>query len=253
LNKAEQNILWGYYPVLEAVRSGRREIQSIMLARGKSAPRFDLLVGLAQDRGIEIQWVTLDYLNAAIGHRRHQGAAATVSGFALSSIEQILAAAKTARQDPFVVFLDHIADPQNLGAITRTAQCAGVHGVVITKDRSAPLTPAVSKASAGALEHARLAVVVNLVQTLKELKKNGLWVVGADQKAALDLFQADLKGPIALVIGSEAKGLRPLVKEHCDFTVAIPQTGPVGSLNASAAAAVMMYEIYRQRCKGQNN
>jgi 23S rRNA (guanosine2251-2'-O)-methyltransferase len=159
----------------------------------------------------------------------------------------MIGAAKSVQQDALVLLLDQIVDPQNLGAISRTAQCIGAHGVVLTKDRSAPLSPAASKASAGSLEHTRVAVVTNLVHAITELKKNGLWVAGADRTGLDDLFKTDLTGPIALVIGSEGKGLRPLVKRHCDFVISIPQTGPIGSLNASVAAAVIMYEIYRQR------
>lgn len=247
MKKDNQNILWGYHPVLEAVRSGRREIRSVLLTRVKDSERRTQLVGMARDRGIDIQWVTPQQLNAIVGHNRHQGVAAKASQIALSSLDEMIAAAKAARQDPLIVLLDQIVDPQNLGAIVRTAQCIGAHGVVMTKDRSAPLSSAASKASAGSLEHTRVAVVTNLVHAITELKKDGLWVAGADRTGAHELFKTDLTGPMALVIGSEGKGLRPLVKKFCDFVVAIPQTGPIGSLNASVAAAIIMYEIFRQR------
>ena len=172
---------------------------------------------------------------------------AKVSAYPWGTVDDILASRSAAWKDPFVLILDQIVDPQNLGALTRTAHCAGVHGIVIPKDRSAPPSAAVSKASAGALEHICLARVANLVGTIKVLKKAGLWIAGADRGGHHDLFVVDLKGPLALVIGGEEKGLRPLVKKQCDLMVAIPQTGPIGSLNASVAAAVIMYEIFRQR------
>ena len=148
---------------------------------------------------------------------------------------------------PWLLLLDQIVDPQNFGAIVRSAHCAGMHGVIVPKDHSAPPSAAVSKASAGALEHIRLAEVTNLVATIGELKAKGLWIAGADRWGAQSIYETDLKGPLAIVIGGEEKGLRPLVKKNCDFCISIPQVGPVGSLNASAAAAVIIYEAFRQR------
>ena len=143
--------------------------------------------------------------------------------------------------------LDNIQDPQNLGAIIRTALCVGVDGIILPKDRSAQPTPSVSKASAGALEHINLARVTNLVQTIKHCKKSGLWVIGLQKDAGQSIYTGDLTGSIAIVLGGEQKGMRPLVKNNCDFLFSIPQQGPVDSLNASAAAAVAMYESFRQR------
>ena len=147
----------------------------------------------------------------------------------------------------WLLLLDQVVDPQNFGAMVRTAHCAGMQGIILTKDRSAPPSAAASKASAGALEHMFVAYATNLVEVIKGLKTNGVWVAGADRGGDRPLFDADLAGPLALVIGGEDKGLRPLVRKHCDFTLSIPQTGPVGSLNASVAAAVIIYESYRQR------
>jgi 23S rRNA (guanosine2251-2'-O)-methyltransferase len=143
--------------------------------------------------------------------------------------------------------LDNILDPQNLGAIIRTALCVGIDGVIMPKDRSAPISPAVSRASAGALEHIRLSRVTNLVQTIKQCKKSGLWIMGLDKGAEQCLYDGDMTGSLAIVLGGEQKGIRPLVKKHCDFLVAIPQLGAVDSLNVSVAAAVAMYEALRQR------
>ena len=138
-------------------------------------------------------------------------------------------------------------DPHNLGALVRTALCVGVEGIIIPKDRSVPPTPSVSKASAGAMEHIRLARVTNMVNTIKALKKKGLWIAGMEKTSNTSIFSSDLTGPIAIVIGGEEKGMRLLVKKHCDFLMSIPQTGPVNSLNASVAGAIAMYEVYRQR------
>ena len=164
-----------------------------------------------------------------------------------SSLEDILAWARERGEDPFVVVCDEIADPHNLGAILRTAECAGVHGVVIPKRRSAGLTAVVDKASAGAAEHMRIARVPNLTAAVKELKKAGLWVFGAAAEAETALYDADLKGPAAIVIGSEGDGMSRLVRETCDVLVSIPMKGKLSSLNASAAAAVLLYEAVRQR------
>ena len=155
---------------------------------------------------------------------------------------------KTTRgRNPFLLLLDHIVDPHNLGALLRTAFCAGLDGVVITKDRSAQPSPAVSKASAGTMEHISLTRVTNMVSTIKTLKESGLWVAGLDKHIGQSIYTSDLTGPMALVIGSEEKGIRPLVRKHCDLMIAIPQIGDVDSLNASVAGGVVMYEIYRQR------
>ncbi|UCF91775.1 MAG: 23S rRNA (guanosine(2251)-2'-O)-methyltransferase RlmB [Desulfobacterales bacterium] len=153
--------------------------------------------------------------------------------------------------DPFLLLLDGILDPHNLGAIIRTALCAGVHGVIIPRDRAASPTPAVSKASAGALEHVRLIQVTNLVRTVQALKEKGLWIYGLDRSGEHSIFASDLTGPLALVIGGEQRGIRPLVKKNCDLVVAIPQVGPMNSLNASVAAAVAMFETFRQRTRAE--
>ena len=169
--------------------------------------------------------------------------------YPLASVRDILAAAEHGSRPHFLLLLDNILDPQNLGAIVRTALCVGVDGVIMPKDRSAAITPAVSKASAGALEHILLSRVTNLVQAIKLCKEHGVWVVGLDKTAERTLYDGEMTGPIAIVLGGELKGLRPLVKKNCDFLVSIPQHGAVDSLNASVAAAVTMYEALRQRQK----
>lgn len=240
-------LLWGYHPVYEALRAGRRKIETLFMVQDKLGPRDEALLELARSRGIPVQRKTPQQLTTLVGHRRHQGIGARATAYPTSSLEEIIGQARSQGNDAFVLVLDQIVDPQNLGAIVRSAQCAGIHGVVVPKDRSAPPSAAASKASAGALEHMRVAYVTNLAEALKRLKGMGLWIAGADHRGRRTVFESDLTGSLAIVIGGEEKGIRPLVKKHCDFIVAVPQAGPIGSLNASAAAAVVMYEAYRQR------
>lgn len=243
----ENSHIWGYHPVYETMRAGRRKVESIYMVLEKVRPRDDKLVRLARDCGISIKGTSAQQINTMVGHKRHQGICAKVSEYPVVSLESIMEQAESCGQDPFVLVLDQIVDPQNLGAIVRTAHCAGVHGVVLPKKHSAPPSAAVSKASAGALEHTWLAYVTNLAEALKKLKATGLWLAGSDQKGPGAVFEADLTGPLAIVIGGEEKGIRPLVKKQCDFLVSVPQKGRIGSLNASAAAAVVVYEAFRQR------
>lgn len=243
----DAEILWGYHPVYEALRAGRRTIHAVYMVQGKTKPREETLIRFARSAGVNIEGRTIQQLTSLVGHGRHQGICAKVSGYPVSSLNDLLAENAMRERNSFLLVLDQIVDPQNLGAMVRTAQCAGIHGVIISKDRSASPTAAASKASAGALEHMRLACVTNLAESLKQLKASGIWIVGADIGAQGTVFQADLTGHLAIVVGAEEKGIRPLVKKQCDFTVSIPQVGPIGSLNASAAAAVVLYEAYRQR------
>jgi 23S rRNA (guanosine2251-2'-O)-methyltransferase len=243
----DNTLLWGYYPVYEALRAGRREIETLFMVQDRIGQRDMALIELARNRGVAVQPTTPRQLTTMVGHRRHQGVGARVAAYPTSSIEEILGAAHALGSEAFVLVLDQIVDPQNLGAIVRSAQCAGMHGVVVPKDRSAPPSAAASKASAGALEHMRIAYVTNLTETLKRLKGMGFWIAGADHHGRQTIFQTDLTGALAIVIGGEEKGIRPLVKKHCDYLVAVPQVGPIGSLNASAAAAVVIYEAFRQR------
>jgi 23S rRNA (guanosine2251-2'-O)-methyltransferase len=243
----DNDILWGYHPVYEALRAGRRTVFAVYVAQGKVKPREEALIQYARRAGVAVQAKTVQQLTSLVGHRRHQGICASVSGYPMGTLDDLLAVAEARRQKAFLLVLDQVVDPQNLGAVVRTAQCAGVHGVVVSKDRSASPTAAACKASAGALEHIKLACVTNLSEALKQLKASGLWIVGADRQGQETVFQTDLTGPLAVVVGAEEKGIRPLVRKQCDLMVSIPQFGPVGSLNASAAAAVIIYEAFRQR------
>jgi len=237
--------LEGRNPVREALRSGRT-IEKILVVKGNREGAIKDILSTARDMGIVIQEVDRRYLNSISETQAHQGIIAFVTPYSYVSAEDILAKAEKASEPPFVLVLDEIMDPHNLGAIIRTAECCGAHGVIIPKRRAAGLSPAAVKASAGAVEHVPVARVNNIASVLELLKKHGLWVVGADADGK-PYTQHDMKGPIALVIGSEGKGLRRLVKERCDFLAGIPMKGKINSLNASVAAAVLMYEIVRQR------
>jgi len=240
-------ILYGIHPVYEALAAGRRRIHEIYLVKEKNIGRFDRILTLAESRGIARRVIKPGDFNGLVGAARHQGVAARVSPYLPAPFTDLLQTTRSPNGNFFLLLLDNILDPQNLGAVIRTAVCAGVDGVVVPKDRSASPTPAVSKASAGALEHVRLSVVTNLVQTIKACQQNGMWIIGLQKEAPLSLYAGDLTGSIALVLGGEQKGLRPLGKSNCEFVLSIPQHGPVDSLNAATAAAIAMYEAVRQR------
>lgn len=240
-----ENQLEGRNAILEVLRSGR-DIEKIMVAKGNVEGTIKRIIAMAVEKGIVIQEVSRQKLDEISQTKNHQGVIALVSAHDYVEVEDILAAAKEKGEDPFVLLLDGITDPHNLGAILRTAECAGVHGVIIPKRRSVGLNATVGKTSAGAIEYMPVARVTNIVQTMEYLKKEGLWIACADMKG-LDHFDTNMKGPLALVIGSEGDGVSRLVKEKCDFTASIPMYGKISSLNASVAAALLMYEVVRQR------
>lgn len=240
-----KNQIEGKNPVLEALKSGRT-IEKILVARGSSEGSVREILKRAREKRLVIQEVDRSRLDDLAQSNAHQGIIAYVTPYDYVDLDHILQRARDLGEDPFIIVLDEITDPHNLGAIIRTAECSGVHGIVIQKRRSVGLTPAAIKASAGAVEYLPVAKVTNIATSLETLKKEGLWVAGADMGADLYTGQ-DLTGPIALVVGSEGHGLSRLVKEKCDFLVSIPQKGRVESLNASVAAGILMYEIVRQR------
>ena len=243
----KSEVLYGIHPVFEALVAGRRRVYEIYLDTEKKSGRLSQIESMAETRGIQKKSIGPGDFKALSGTIGHQGAAAVVSPYPQVTVQDILETVRGEDGNHFLLMLDNIQDPQNLGAIIRTALCVGIHGVIVPKDRSAPPTPAVSKASAGALEHIRLVRVTNLVQTIKHCKTSGLWIIGLQEDAPQSIYTADLRGSIALVLGGEQKGIRRLVKKNCDFLVSIPQQGTLNSLNASAAAAVAMYEAFRQR------
>jgi 23S rRNA (guanosine2251-2'-O)-methyltransferase len=240
-----ENIVEGRNPVIEVLKSGRT-IEKLYVAKGNVEGSIKMIISMARDKGIVVSEVDRKKLDELSNTGSHQGVIAQVSPYTYSTIDEILSLAKEKEEDPFVVILDEIEDPHNLGSIVRSANVCGAHGVIIPKRRSAYVTATVAKASAGAVEHTKIAKVTNLNQTIKELKDKGLWIIGTDMDGEV-CYNSNLKGPVALVIGSEGRGISRLVKENCDLIVKIPMKGAVNSLNASVAAGIMMYEILRQR------
>lgn len=236
----------GRNAVIEALRAGRA-IDKIYIAKGEVDQTLGHIASKARSQGIVVVETDRRKLDMMSQTHAHQGVVAVCAVKEYCTVQDILAAAEEKGEDPFVIVCDEISDPHNLGAIIRSAECVGAHGVVIPKRRSAGLTAVVGKAAAGAAEHMAIARVSNISAALEELKKAGLWVYGAAAEGTNPLWKTDLKGPIALVIGSEGDGMSRLVREHCDFILSIPLRGQISSLNASAAAAVLMYEVLRQR------
>ncbi len=236
----------GRNPVAEALKSGR-VIDKIYVKRGEKQGSIIPIIREARKKGIIVSEVDAAKLNEMSETKNHQGVIALVSPVKYAEIDDILRAAEDKGEPPFIVILDRINDPHNLGSIIRTANCAGVHGVVIPKHDSVSVTAVVAKASAGAVEFVPVVRANNLAKTIDYLKEQGVWVTGADASGDRGLFEADLKGPTAIVIGSEGEGISRLVAEKCDFLVKIPMRGNVNSLNASVAAALMIYECAKQR------
>lgn len=235
----------GRNPVLEAIRSGR-SIDKILVKKGKYEGSIVPIIKKAKENGVIIQEADKAKLDAASEGGSHQGVIAYVSAYEYSDVNDILNAARDKGEPPFVIICDKITDPHNLGAIIRTANCVGAHGVIIPKRNSVGLNSTVAKASAGAVEYTRVAKVTNIVSAIEDLQKEGLWITAADMDGE-EMYNIDLKGAVGLVIGSEGEGVSRLVKEKCDFVASIPMTGRINSLNASVAAGVLMYEALRQR------
>ena len=232
--------------MIEALRAGRA-IDKIFIAKGDVDKTLGHIASKARDKGIvvvECDRKKLDFMSQT---HAHQGVIALCAVREYCTVEDIFAVAEERGEKPFIIVCDEISDPHNLGAIIRSAECAGAHGVIIPKRRSAGLTAIVDKASAGAAEHMAIARVPNIPAAIKELKDRGLWVYGTAADGQSDLWHTDFTGNVALVIGSEGDGMGRLVRESCDFIVSLPMKGQVSSLNASAAAAIVMYEVLRQR------
>lgn len=246
MNMSEENVIEGKNAVIEAIRAGRA-LDKVFLARGSGDRALGFIASSARAAGVAVSECDRRKLDAMSATGAHQGVIAVAAAREYCAVEDILARADELGQPPFVVVCDGIEDPRNLGAIIRCAECAGAHGVVIPRHHSAGLTAAADKASAGAAEHMLIARVPNLTAALQTLKKRGLWVYGAEANGGSQLWKTDMTGPICLVIGSEGQGISRLVRENCDFIMTIPLAGRVNSLNASAAAAILLYEIVRQR------
>ncbi len=243
------DFLYGIHPVYEALIAGRRAFKKLYVSKSRQTKGIEDLLLRAKAEGIPIQYSEPEYLESLIGDSVHQGVAARVGNYTFVDIGAILKKAETDGEFPMILALDGIVDPQNLGSLIRTSLAMGIHGIILTKDRSAPLSPSVSKASAGAVEHMLITRVTNLVSALIRLKKAGLWVVGAHAGSEQRVDEADFNVGLVLVIGGEGKGIRPLVRKTCDYLVSVPQKKLLDSLNAAVAGAIVMYEIVRQRSK----
>lgn len=243
--EVRESVIEGRNAVIEAFRSGRT-IDKVYILDGCNDGPVSTIKREAKKQGSVIKFVTKQRLDQISETGKHQGVIAAVAAYAYAQVEDMLALAEKKGEPVFLVLLDNIEDPHNLGAIIRTANLAGAHGVIITKDRAVGLTAVVARASAGALNYTPVAKVTNLSRTIKELKEKGVWFVCADMDGTR-MYDLDMTGPIGLVVGSEGEGVGRLVKENCDMTAAIPMKGDIDSLNASVAAGVLAYEIVRQR------
>ena len=240
-------VLYGLHPVEEALKAGRRRFDHVLVARERQDDRLARLVSDCRDAGVRVRQEARDQLTQLAGTTAHQGVVAVVRPQEFLSIEDLFEPAGLSQTARLVLALDGVEDPQNLGALLRVADGAGVDGIVLTERRSAPLSPVAVKASAGAAEHLRIARVVNLVRALEDLKRQRLWIIGLDERGETDYDQFDLTGDCVLVLGREGAGLHDLVRRTCDHLLRIPMAGGVSSLNVSAAGAVVLYEAFRQR------
>ena len=241
-------ILYGLHPVEEALRSGSRRFDHVVVARERQDRRLEKIVETCRERGVRVRTESREQLTLLARNPGHQGVAAFVRERTMLEIEDLLAPGEVGAA-PLMLALDGVEDPQNLGALLRSADGAGVTGVLLTERRSAPLSPVAVKASAGAAEHVRIARVVNLVRALEQVKAANIWCVGLDERGTMDYTEYDFTTPCLLVLGREGAGLHDLVRRTCDHLLQIPMAGKVASLNVSAAGAVVLYEAYRQRRK----
>jgi 23S rRNA (guanosine2251-2'-O)-methyltransferase len=240
------NRITGIHAVREALEAGR-PLDSILIVKGRHGDRIEELVRLAKQKNVPVRFEERMVVDRSVGTADHQGVAATVAAAPTTHFEDLLKPRDPLSAPGLLVLLDGVEDPQNLGAIVRTALAAGAQGVVIPERRAAGLTDTVARASAGALAHLPVARVTNLSRAMEELKEAGYWLVGLDERAEQSYTTVDFKGPIGIVMGGEGKGLHDLVRKNCDFLVSIPTTGPVRALNVSVAAGVVLFEVVRQR------
>lgn len=244
--------VWGRNPVLALLRSGSRRADEIAVLAGARGPISEV-VALARRSGVKVSYRTRDQLTAIAGTADHQGVVARVAAADYAELDDLLALPARRREVPFFLALDQVQDPRNLGALLRTADAFGVHGVIVTKHHGVGLTEAAARTAMGAVEYVAVARETNLVNSLEKLKKSGIWIYGAAAEGGVLPWSTDLRGPVCLVLGSEGEGLRPLVARSCDVLVSVPMRGGVGSLNVAAAGAVLCYEVARQRAENQRN
>jgi 23S rRNA (guanosine2251-2'-O)-methyltransferase len=245
-NKSTEEYIGGKHPILEAMRAGRT-INKIWIADNAQKHYSGPIIAEAKELGILVQTADRRKIDQMLEGVQTQGVIAQVAAYDYVEVDDILRIAEEKGQMPLILILDEIEDPHNLGSILRTADCTGVHGVIIPKRRSVGLTATVAKTSAGAIEYVPVAKVTNIAQTIESLKKKGIWIAGADGDAKITVYQNDLTIPLAIVIGNEGSGIGRLIKEKCDFLFKLPMFGQINSLNASVAASVLLYEVVRQR------
>ena len=238
-------IIEGRNPIIEALKNNR-SIEKIMVNKASKVGSIKKILAMAKEKKVIIQEVDRHKLDEMSESHAHQGVIAITSDYRYYDLDEILEIPKERGEDPFFIILDGITDPHNLGSIIRTADAVGAHAVIIPKRRSVQITPIVAKASAGAVEYLPVCKVTNIVNTIKTLKENGLWIAAVDMDGQT-FYQQNLGGPLGLVVGSEGEGISRLVKQNCDFTVSMPMSGNVTSLNASVAGGILLYEVYRQR------
>ena len=243
----KKDLIIGRNAVTELIKSGR-EIDTLFVLRGEKSGSVGKIIGQCRDKGAVVKEVDKKKLDFMCGHSNHQGVVAICAAHDYSTVEEILQVAEERGEPPFIVACDGIEDPHNLGAIIRTAEAAGVHGIIIPKRRSASLNATVAKSASGALEYMKVARVTNIANTIEELKEKGVWVFGADMDGT-DYTKTDFDIPCAIVIGNEGKGIGTLVAKKCDGIISLPMNGQINSLNASVAAGVLMYEVVRKRTK----
>lgn len=242
------DLVYGVNPVREALTGGGREPLGLFLVAGEVNPRLRQILAEADGLKLSVKRMSRQELDRLAGHSQHQGVLLKLAAFKFAAFADLLAVAGSSAEKSFFVVLDGVTDPHNFGAILRSAEVAGCHGVIVAKDRSCPVTPVVEKTAAGALNHLPLCQVTNISRVLEELKSAGVWCYGlAGEEQSEDLFSSSLSGHIAIVVGSEGKGLRTNVRKHCDGLLAIPMAGQIDSLNASVAAGIALFEVVRQR------
>ncbi len=245
--KEKNDILFGFHSVYEALKARKRRFYKILISKKRSSGRIEKIEILARERKIQIEYSGTELLDKMTNDSNHQGLVARTSFYPVQKAAEVMTMISESESPCFILIIENIEDPHNLGALIRTALCAGVDYILIPKDRSVGPSSTVSRSSAGAMEHADIYMITNTASILRSLKESGVWISGLDADGEISLFDADLTGNIALVIGGEHKGIRPLVKKECDFLLSIPNQGNINSLNASVAGGIAMYEAFRQR------
>jgi 23S rRNA (guanosine2251-2'-O)-methyltransferase len=251
--KNKQEMVYGVHPLQQALSLGKRKCHKIVLEKGNPPARLASLLQLAESQGIRVETLSPEVFRKKYGKLNHQGIVGYFSPIQTLELETLIEQAYQSCTHPALVLADEIQDPQNLGALIRSAWVLGLQGLILPKHRSAPLNETVAKCSAGAIESLPIASVSNLKQAAETLKEKGFWIVGVDMEGDRACYEFDFNTPVALIIGGEEKGVRPILKKTCDFTVSIPMAGELDSLNLSTAAAIAFYEIHKQRITGSSN